>query len=228
MQQQIPLPLKLQEDFNFDSFIADENELIVESLKNSSEPFIFLWGSAGSGKTQLLQATCQYQSQRGKTAAYLPLQELQGFSPQILDGMGNIDLICIEDIELVYGNAEWEEALFNLFNQLRQAGGRLVISSNTSPQQSKVQLNDLKSRLSSGLPLNLKPLSDEGTIKALQSHAEKLGLELTPDIAKYLMNHYSRDLSSLWSQLETLNQASLVAKRKLSIPFIKSVLTSNR
>ena len=227
MQQQIPLPLKLQEDFNFDSFIADENALIVESLKNSSEPFIFLWGDAGSGKTQLLQATCQYQSQLGKTAAYLPLQELQTFSPQILDGMGNIDLICIEDIELVYGNAEWEEALFNLFNQLRQAEGRLVISSNTSPQQSKVQLNDLKSRLSSGLPLNLKPLSDEGTIKALQAHAEKLGLELNHDIAKYLMNHYSRELASLWALLETLNQASLVAKRKLSIPFIKNVIGNN-
>jgi len=224
MQDQIPLPLKLQEDFSFDHFIADENALIIESLKNPSEPFIFLWGDAGTGKTQLLQATCQYQTQLGKTAAYLPLQELQVFSPQILDGMGNIDLICLEDIELVCGNTQWEEALFNLFNQLRLTEGRLVISSNTSPQQSNVRLNDLKSRLCSGLPLNLKPLSDEGTIKALQAHADKQGLELTHDMAKYLINHYPRDLPSLWSLLDTLNQASLIAKRKLSIPFIKSTL----
>jgi len=224
MQDQIPLPLKLQEDFSFDHFIADENALIIESLKNASEPFIFLWGDAGTGKTQLLQATCQYQTQLGKTAAYLPLQELQTFSPQILDGMGNIDLICLEDIELVCGNTQWEEALFNLFNQLRLTGGRLVISSNASPQQSNVQLNDLKSRLCSGLPLNLKPLSDEGTIKALQAHADKQGLELKHDMAKYLINHYPRDLPNLWSLLDTLNQASLIAKRKLSIPFIKSTL----
>jgi len=224
MQDQIPLPLKLQEDFSFEHFIADENALIIESLKNASEPFIFLWGDAGTGKTQLLQATCQYQTQLGKTAAYLPLQELQVFSPQILDGMGNIDLICLEDIELVCGNTQWEEALFNLFNQLRLTGGRLVISSNTSPQQSNVRLNDLKSRLCSGLPLNLKPLSDEGTIKALQAHADKLGLELKHDMAKYLINHYPRDLPNLWSLLDTLNQASLIAKRKLSIPFIKSTL----
>jgi len=224
MQDQIPLPLKLQEDFSFDHFIADENALIIESLKNPSEPFIFLWGDAGTGKTQLLQATCQYQTQLGKTAAYLPLQELQVFSPQILDGMGNIDLICLEDIELVCGNTQWEEALFNLFNQLRLTEGRLVISSNTSPQQSNVRLNDLKSRLCSGLPLNLKPLSDEGTVKALQAHADKQGLELTHDMAKYLINHYPRDLPSLWSLLDTLNQASLIAKRKLSIPFIKSTL----
>jgi len=227
MQQQIPLPLSLQEDFNFDSFIADDNALIVDALKNSSEPFIFLWGDAGTGKTQLLQATCQYQTQLGRTAAYLPLEELQQFSPQILDGMGNIDLVCLEDIELVYGKAEWEEALFHLFNQLRQAEGRLVISSNASPQQSQAQLNDLKSRLCSGLPLNLKPLSDAGTIKALQAHAQKLGLELTQDNAKYLVSHYPRDLPSLWSQLEQLNQASLVAQRKLSIPFIKNTLKKN-
>jgi len=226
MQQQIPLPLTLQDDFNFDTFIADENRLIVESLKNPTEPFIFLWGDAGTGKTQLLQATCQHQTQLGKTAAYLPLKELQAFSPQILDGMGNIDLVCLEDIEQVCGNAEWEEALFNLFNQLRQADGRLVISSNESPLHSTVKLKDLKSRLSSGLALKLKPLSDASTIKALQVHAKKLGLELNQDIAKYLISHYPRDLPSLWHLLDQLNQASLVSQRKLSIPFIKRTLAS--
>ncbi len=224
MLQQIPLPLKPLEDFNFNSFIADENLLLVDSLKANTEPFIFLWGEKGSGKTKLLQASCQFQTEQGKTAAYLPLQELQRFSPEILHGMENIDLVCIDDIELVLGQTNWEEGLFNLFNQLRQAKGRLVVSAPISPQHSSAKLNDLKSRLTSGLSLKLVPLTDESTLKAIQLHAKQQGLDLNTDCAKYLLTHFPRDLPSLLRLLDTLGQANLVEQRKISIPFIKRVI----
>ncbi|MDX2426569.1 MAG: DnaA regulatory inactivator Hda [Cycloclasticus sp.] len=227
MQHQIPLPFKLQEDFNFDSFIASGNELVIQSLKNPAEPFIFLWGDTGTGKTHLLQATCQYQAQHSKTASYLPLKELIALPAQVLAGMQTIDLICIDDVELAYGKADWEEALFDLFNQIRQAGGRLIVGSSSSPQHSQAALNDLKSRFNSGLPLDLKPLSDEGCIIALQTRAQKLGLELNQDVAKYLITRFPRDLPTLWRLLNKLDRASLAAQRKLTIPFLKSALSND-
>jgi len=225
MHPQIPLPFKLQEDFNFDNFIAEENKLIIDSLQASSEPFIFLWGESGTGKTHLLQAACQYQNQLDKTASYLPLNELMAFSPDMLDGMENVDLVCLDNIEAIYGNSEWEESIFNLFNRIKQLQGRLIISSASSPQQPNVTLNDLKSRLNSGLPLNLQALSDESTIKALQARAQKLGMELSHDAANYLITRFPRDLSSLWALLDKLDRASLSAQRKLTIPFLKSTLS---
>ena len=227
MYPQLPLPFTLQEDFNFDSFVASENQLIVESLKNPNEPYIFLWGSLGTGKTHLLQSACQHQTQLGGTASYLPSKELTNTSPQLLDGLANIDLICIDDIESFYGKPYWEESLFNLFNQIKQVGGRLVVSSAVSPQYAEVTLNDLKSRLNSGLPLNLSALGDESILQVLQSRAKKLGLELNRETANYLITHYPRDLHTLWNLLNQLDQASLAAQRKLTIPFLKTALAES-
>ena len=227
MYPQLPLPFTLQEDFNFENFIAHENQLVIESLKNPNEPFIFLWGTLGTGKTHLLQSACQHQTQLGGTASYLPSKELISTSPQLLDGLANLDLICIDDVDSLYEKADWEEALFNLFNQIKQVGGRLIVSSTVSPQHSKITLNDLKSRLNSGLPINLSTLSDESTLQALQARAQKLGLELNREAANYLMTRFPRDLHTLWGLLNQLDQASLVAQRKLTIPFLKATLSSS-
>ncbi len=228
MHPQLPLPFKLHEEFNFGNFIATENQLIIDSLKNANELFMFLWGASATGKTHLLQSTCQHQTQLGGTASYLPSKELLSTSPQILEGMANVDLVCIDDIDSLYGKADWEEALFNMFNQIKQAGGRLIVSSTASPQQAQITLNDLKSRLNSGLPLNLLTLSDESTLKALQARAHKLGLELNHDTANYLITHFPRDLGTLWNLLNQLDQASLAAQRKLTIPFLKTTLSNQR
>ncbi len=227
MHPQLPLPFKLKEAFNFESFIATENQLVIKSLKDADEPFIFLWGDIGTGKSHLLQSACQRQSQLGGTASYLPAKELLGTSAKILEGLASLDLICIDDIDILCEKADWEEALFNLFNQIKQQTGRLIVSATVSPQHLQISLNDLQSRLNSGLPLNLAPLSDESTLQALQARAQKLGLELNRETANYLMTHFPRNLHTLWNLLNTLDKASLAAQRKLTIPFLKSTLSKS-
>jgi DnaA family protein len=138
--------------------------------------------------------------------------------------MDTIDLVCIDDIEEMYGKADWEEALFNLFNRIKQAHGRLVISSASSPQLSQAKLKDLTSRLNSGLLLNLTRLNDENTRQALQARANKLGLELNQDVAHFILTRFPRDLNSLWCLIDKLDNASLAAQRKLTIPFVKLTL----
>jgi DnaA family protein len=225
MHPQIPLPFKPQDEYNFNNFIATGNELIVQSLNTiENEFFIFLWGASSTGKTHLLQATCQQQALQGKTVCYLPLIDLHTLSSDILDGMDGIDTICIDDIQLISNKRDWEVSLFNLFNQIKQQGKHLVVSSTQSPQQLGIQLNDLKSRLSSGLALNLTPLDDESTVQVLQNRALKLGLELNQDTASYMVNRLPRDLASLWVLLEKLDKACMTEQRKLTIPFLKNTL----
>ncbi len=226
MHPQIPLPFQLQDDFNFNNFTTGENPLVVETLQSLNEPFVFLWGEKSVGKTHLLQAACQLKTQYGGTASYLPLRELFTLSPEILEGMSHLDLVCIDDVETIAGKATWEEALFNLFNQIKQAGGRLIISASNTPQQSEVTLKDLSSRLNSGLCLHLLPLNDDNTIQVLRARAKKLGLELNQDTANYLITRFPRDLHTLWKLLDQLDKESLAAQRKLTIPFLKKTLHS--
>lgn len=225
MHPQIPLPFKPQDEFQFNNFINQGNELVTDVLTHiDNEFYVYLWGDKSTGKTHLLQATCQQQTQQGKTACYLPLQELHILSPKLLEGLGDIDTLCIDDIQLIAGDSPWEEALFNLFNQLKQHGKQLVIASNQSPQQLAIKLRDLNSRLNSGLALNLKPLNDESTIIVLQHRAQALGLELNHDTANFMVTRLPRDLATLWPLLEKLDKACMIEQRKLTIPFLKNTL----
>jgi len=88
----------------------------------------------------------------------------------------------------------------------------------------EVKLADLKSRLSAMLIHAIQPLSDVDKRLLIQKKAEERGLELAEEVAIFLLSRQQRDLPYLLGMLETLDQASLQAKRRLTIPFVKQVL----
>ncbi|NOU15206.1 MAG: DnaA regulatory inactivator Hda, partial [Methylococcaceae bacterium] len=55
--------------------------------------------------------------------------------------------------------------------------------------------------------------------------ADQLGFEISPKVGRFLLTHYARDLNGLWVLLEKLDRASLAAKRKLTLPFLRQVLS---
>jgi len=224
---QIPLSVGLRDDARFENFYALGNELLCASLKAAAqgqgEQFIFIWGNAGVGCTHLLQAVCHEADPVGRTAAYLPLDELKHMGGGILEGMEFLDLICLDGIDAVAGDRRWEEALFHFFNRIREQGNTLIIAANAAPRHLGIQLPDLASRLSWGIVFQVQPLSDETKLKALQMRASARGLEFSDEVARYLLHHASRNMNDLTFLLDTLDQASLSAKRKVTIPFIKEV-----
>ena len=87
-----------------------------------------------------------------------------------------------------------------------------------------IQLPDLKTRLNWGLTLKLKPLTENDSINALIFKANQMGFEVSPQAGRFLLTHYDRDLASLWRLLDTLDRASLAAKHKITLPFVKKIL----
>jgi DnaA family protein len=88
----------------------------------------------------------------------------------------------------------------------------------------QVQLADLRSRLAWGPVFQLQSLSDVEKYEALRIRANLRGLELPRNVAEYLMRHYPRDLFGLFERLEALDTAAMAMQRRLTIPFVKSVL----
>ena len=78
--------------------------------------------------------------------------------------------------------------------------------------------------MSWGLILKLQELSDAERIAALTCKAKHLGFEISPQVGQFLNKHYARDLPALWELLPKLEQATLVAKRKLTVPFLKQIM----
>ncbi|MDF2183147.1 DnaA regulatory inactivator Hda [Neptuniibacter sp. CAU 1671] len=224
---QLPLHISLRDDARFANFCAHGNELALHSLQQSinrqGESFIYLWGAAGSGCTHLLQASCHQAEPAGLSAAYLPLEELRLLGPDILEGMEFLDLVCIDHLQQVAGDPAWEESLFHFFNRIREQGNTLLVAADAAPRQLSIGLPDLASRLGWGVVFQIQPLGDDDKRRVLQQRAAARGMALSEEVARYLLNHASRDMNDLSLLLDQLDQASLSAKRKLTIPFIKEV-----
>lgn len=223
---QLTLGVGLDDDAQFENFFSSsDNFQLVESLQEGhAENYIYLWGNGSPGLSHLLQATCHRVTAESGNAIYLPLADKSQFSSEILQGTENLSLVCIDNIENIVSDDEWEAALFTAFNAMRDSNTRLVIASNIAAQYLAINLPDLHSRLQSGLILQLKELSDEEKLLALQLRARKRGFELSRAVAEFILLRADRSLSALMQILEELDRVTLQQQRKLTIPLVKSTL----
>ncbi len=225
---QLPLGVSLRDDATFDSFLPGANvtllETLTQQLGESGEPFVYLWGAAGTGRTHLLQAACHAASSRDLRALYLPLEDLGHFPPLMLEEVERLDLVAIDDVDAVVGRKRWEEGLFHAFNRLRDAGKHLLMASAVSPRQLPVKLPDLASRLTWGVTFHLQGLDDTERLQALQLRARVRGMQLPDEVGRYILHRGPRGLGELCESLAVLDRASLTAQRKLTIPFVKQAL----
>ena len=222
---QLALPLKLQDHAVFESFYARGNEALLAELHNLAEheqgPGCYIWGAPATGKTHLLQAVCALV---GDSAVYLPLSEFVDAGPAVLDGLAARRFVCLDDLQCIVGVGDWELALFALLNQLLDVDGKLIVSAAATPRDSDIGLADLESRLSRLPVYHTRQLDDESRISALQLRAGHRGLDLPDETARFLLLRSRRDMNSLYQLLDRLDSESLVAKRRLTVPFVSEVL----
>ena len=112
--------------------------------------------------------------------------------------------------------------LFNRINEARQSGGTILAAGNAPPAQLPLR-EDLKSRLAWGLVYQIKPLTDEERSVFLRGEAERRGMHLPDEVISYLLTRMRRDLRSLTSILDRLDQASLELKRPITLPLLREV-----
>jgi len=227
---QLALMVQLPDDETFDSFKGDVNQGVVSQLKSFIEQkqqnahSFYLFGLASTGKSHLLHASSSYAAHLGKSSVCLSCAELIQLPVAVLEGLEQIDFICLDDIHLIANNTQWQQAIFDLYNRVLEQNNYLLISGDESAQQLGISLPDLVSRLSWGLTEQVKPMDDEEKVQALQYRATQRGLFLSDDVVKFLLNRFSRDMSNLIKSLDALDKASIQEQRKITIPFIKEVL----
>lgn len=228
MSSQLALSVRLRDSSVFESFFAGRNQPAIDALLavRAGEPptCVFLQGVSGSGKTHLLQSLCARAGQAGDAAAYLPLRDLMTMGPELLSGCGELSCVCIDDVEAIAGRRDWERALFALHQQLDEHRGRLVVASAAPPAATGIELADLRSRLGGGLVLTLQPLDEPEQTAALQLRARNRGCELPDETAQYLLRRLPRDMTTLCAFLDELDEASLAAQRRLTVPFVREVM----
>ncbi len=224
---QLPLGFEPGELFTFESFVAGNNSvatgLAQQTALGKGEKQLYFWGDSGLGKSHLLQASCNLAAKNQQTVCYLTQAEIKNQSADMFDGLEQIELICLDDIETWLMDETWEVALFDLINRVRENNNRLMLASVHPPDELPIKLPDLRSRLSWGPVFQLQGLSDKEKYQALRYRAKQSGLELPENVADYLMQRYPRDMFGLFERLAVLDKASMAMQRRLTIPLVKSV-----
>jgi DnaA-homolog protein len=219
--RQLALGVKLRANAVFASFSPGPNREILAALTETGRDPVWLWGNRGCGKTHLLQAVC---AATGEGAAYFPLDRSLALPAEALPGFASRRVLCVDDVDAVAGDLEWERALFRVFNEASELHSRLIFAAGSAPRQIEWRLNDWRSRAAACVVYHLRDLDELGRAEALRLRAAQRGLQLPPETLEYLMKRMPRDLPSLLEILDELDEASLVAQRRLTIPFIRDAL----
>jgi DnaA-homolog protein len=219
--KQLALGVRLRADAIFDSFSPGENTELISALRSPSSVPLWLWGGPGSGKTHLLQAVC---AAAAEMAAYFPLGSRAALPPEALFGFETCRVLCLDDVDAVAGDLAWEQALFRLFNEAGELRTRLIFAASAAPRQLDWRLHDWRSRAAACVVYQLRDLDEAGRVEALRLRAAQRGLQLPQETSEYLLRRMPRDLTSLYQILDQLDEASLIAQRRLTIPFIRDVL----
>lgn len=236
---QLPLALRHSPDQRLETFVNAPDGAIAQlrSLAGGSDDdetagyrdplgadWVYLVGPAGVGKTHLLLAACAQADIAGRRAAYVPLSAAVGRLREALQSLETNDLLALDGIEAIAGRREDEVALFDTHNRARQAGIAVIYAARENPDELKLTLPDLRSRLSQCTRIVLTPLDDDGRAQVLRQRAQRRGLALEEAALEWMLKRMDRDLGGLTQLLDKLDRASLAAQRRITVPFLKRTI----
>jgi DnaA family protein len=225
--RQLPLGVRIPDRAVFATFLPARNAEATTHLQRLASSALagtaWVCGPHGTGKSHLLQAAC-VQASETMRAAYFPLGQLRTSGAEVLEGAAQLDCLCLDDIDGVIGNLEWEHALFGIFREIDERGARLIVSAGRPPSLLQWALPDLGSRFTAAMVFQLRALDEGEQQEALRLRAHTRGFELPDETSRWLQRRFPRDMRALYELLDTLDEAALVAQRRLTVPFIRSVL----
>ena len=229
--KQLIFPFQINQKASFDSFFCspDNQNLMTRLADIVSSPDtseLIIHGEEGSGKSFLMQAICNELSSAEKKFAFIPMKKAFNMGVEIFQNLGSLDAVCIDDLQLILANQDWETALFNLINECQQSNCSLMLSlGGTQPLDESVILPDLLSRIKRMEFIALHAVQDEFFNQAINFVAQQLDIKIEEAELEFLLKHQTRMFSLLVENIITLDNQAASLKRKITIPLIKETLS---
>jgi len=227
MHPQLTLAFESAPAKSFDTFhVAADAALAARSIEafargTLEERQIYLWGASGAGKSHLLAAACRTVSAAGYRTAYLPGELIS--QPTALEGLESMDLVCLDDLQKLDQGAETD--LARCIDRCRQSSARMLFAADRPVEQLDIALRDLATRLNWGPVFHIDTLSEASLVEAVRGEFSQRSLEAADEVLSWLIRRFPRDMASIKQLVVTLDAASLSEQRRITIPFIKQVLS---
>jgi DnaA family protein len=228
--RQLALQIQINERASLNNFfVSKKNNKTIQILKNillgsDKGVQIFIDDLGSNGKSYLLQAICNDFSNSNNSSIYIPMQEAINLDPSILEGVSELNLICIDDIDLINKRREWEIALFNLINECYEKECFLLLSGSINKLE---VIPDLVSRIKKMETLRLEAINDDELLEATKAISKNLNMEISDKNMNYLINNSKRDIKTIFRTLSQLEKESLERKKSIGLNLIKEVIQNS-
>jgi DnaA family protein len=224
--KQIALDIGLAPGPTLKNFFAGPNQAALQHLqlwvgndKRSPVP-TYVWGEGGSGKTHLLRAAQAALRDQGCSVGWMDAAVTE---PSAFNDAWRV--VILDDVHLY--TAVQLHAAFNWFvNATTPSDGqqRWVLAAGSVPPSDLALREDLRTRLGWGHIFQLQVLSETERRAVLRQQADDRGVFLSDEVMDFMLNRFSRDLSSLIQLLDQLDGYALQTQRAITIPLIKAML----
>ena len=228
--RQLALQIQINERASLNNFfVSKKNNKTIQILKSillgsDKGVQIFIDDLGSNGKSYLLQAICNDFSNSNNSSIYIPMQEAINLDPSILEGVSELNLICIDDIDLINKRRGWEIALFNLINECYEKECFLLLSGSIYELEA---IPDLVSRIKKMETLRLEAINDDELLEATKAISKNLNIEISDKNMNYLINNSKRDIKTIFRTLSQLEKESLERKKSIGLNLIKEVIQNS-
>lgn len=227
--KQLILNLRDHVEARLSDFAGESYSLLRQAATHfvvQKEPLFYLHGEKGSGRSHFMLALCAEVEAQGRQALWLPFAELGQDIPAVLQSLEEPMLVACDDIDVLVGQVEWEEAFFHFFNRMRGLGGQLAFSARVPPTQLGFTLPDNVSRVAQAPSWYLELPTDESRRALLVVLAQRRGLVLEKGVVDWLIRWAPRQPAALMALMDKADYASLREGKRLTIPFLKGLFVT--
>ncbi len=196
---------------------------------------LFIYGSAGLGKTHLLHAAGHHtlDLHRGKAVRYVTSEQflsefIDGIRRKNTEGFKNryrtIDLLLLDDVQFFQGKEQILEEFFHTFNHLYEAGKQVVISSDRHPKHLDTLEDRLRSRFEWGLLTDIQPPDVETRLAILRLNAEFAPQPVPAAVLEFIAQHVSENIRELEGALTRITAYASLTEQNIDMAMATDVL----
>ena len=233
--------------YTFDSFVVCDNNNMAHaaSLAVAEQPGtvfnpLFIYGGPGLGKTHLMHAIANFiiENDPSKKVLYVTSETFTNdvvtsirsgntsvSSQEMRDKYRTNDVLLIDDIQFIIGKEATQKEFFHTFNDMRESGRQVIISSDRNPNNLQILDERLRSRLDSGLSVDIQPPSFEDRLAILRSKKERNHLDnVNDDILVFIATNVKSNIRTLEGALNKVMALSVLQKKTLTLQLAEEAL----
>lgn len=207
-------------------------EIAILPGKDGKYPMFYVHSEVGLGKTHLLHAIANELTLKkpdfkiiAVTSKHLmddliTLVQRNQFNQFVKKYTENIDVLLIDDIEDIKDKLGTQEQILHIFNELENLGKQIVFTADKRPREIIGLSERLRSRLESGLVVDMQEPDLETAVKIVKNMCLLLNLEMREELYPFIVEGCELNPRSLESYLTRIKATSEILKRKVDKEFL--------